>query len=117
MADHVEKNGLQGQLKYNLFVGASSGAETATDVTGALLSCAVGTGQTVLRSSDTHPDGYPTVAAVQYMGERYPVTVERADSTPLFVVLLLAQFAVQAVVLGSAEGSGAGCRCAAGAGR
>ena len=23
----------------------------------------------VLRSSDTHPDGYPTVAAVQYMGE------------------------------------------------
>jgi acetyl-CoA hydrolase len=28
MADHVEKNGLQGQLKYNLFVGASSGAET-----------------------------------------------------------------------------------------
>lgn len=28
MADHVEKNGLEGQLKYNLFVGASSGAET-----------------------------------------------------------------------------------------
>ncbi|KAL6708017.1 acetyl-CoA hydrolase [Coniothyrium glycines] len=28
LADHVEKNGLQGQLKYNLFVGASSGAET-----------------------------------------------------------------------------------------
>lgn len=28
MADHVEKNGLQGQLKYSLFVGASSGAET-----------------------------------------------------------------------------------------
>lgn len=28
MADHVEKNGLQGKLKYNLFVGASSGAET-----------------------------------------------------------------------------------------
>ncbi|CAI9631784.1 acetyl-hydrolase [Alternaria burnsii] len=28
MADHVEKNNLQGQLKYNLFVGASSGAET-----------------------------------------------------------------------------------------
>ena len=23
----------------------------------------------MLRSSDTHPDGYPTVAAVQYMGE------------------------------------------------
>lgn len=28
LADHVEKNDLQGQLKYNLFVGASSGAET-----------------------------------------------------------------------------------------
>lgn len=28
MAEHVEKNGLQGQLRYNLFVGASSGAET-----------------------------------------------------------------------------------------
>ncbi|KAL2003934.1 hypothetical protein VTN02DRAFT_1630 [Thermoascus thermophilus] len=28
LADHVEKNGLQGKLKYNLFVGASSGAET-----------------------------------------------------------------------------------------
>lgn len=28
LADHVEKNSLQGQLKYSLFVGASSGAET-----------------------------------------------------------------------------------------
>lgn len=28
LADHVEKNKLQGQLKYNLFVGASSGSET-----------------------------------------------------------------------------------------
>lgn len=28
LADHVEKNALQGKLKYNLFVGASSGAET-----------------------------------------------------------------------------------------
>lgn len=28
MADHVEKNNLQGKLKYSLFVGASSGAET-----------------------------------------------------------------------------------------
>jgi acetyl-CoA hydrolase len=28
LADHVEKNGLQGKLKFNLFVGASSGAET-----------------------------------------------------------------------------------------
>lgn len=28
LADHVEKNNLQGKLKYDLFVGASSGAET-----------------------------------------------------------------------------------------
>jgi acetyl-CoA hydrolase len=28
LADHVEANSLQGKLKYNLFVGASSGAET-----------------------------------------------------------------------------------------
>ena len=28
LADHVEKNNLQSQLKYTLFVGASSGAET-----------------------------------------------------------------------------------------
>ena len=28
LADHVEKNSLQGQLRYSLFVGASSGAET-----------------------------------------------------------------------------------------
>ena len=28
LADHVEQNKLQGQLKYSLFVGASSGAET-----------------------------------------------------------------------------------------
>jgi acetyl-CoA hydrolase len=28
LADYVEKNGLQGKLKYTLFVGASSGAET-----------------------------------------------------------------------------------------
>jgi len=28
LADHVEKNNLQGKLKFNLFVGASSGADT-----------------------------------------------------------------------------------------
>ncbi|EGG17689.1 acetyl-coA hydrolase [Cavenderia fasciculata] len=28
LADHVEKNQLQGKMKYNLFVGASTGAET-----------------------------------------------------------------------------------------
>lgn len=29
----------------------------------------VANAQTVLRSSDTHPDGYPTVEAVKYFGE------------------------------------------------
>jgi acetyl-CoA hydrolase len=28
LADHVEKNNLNGKLRYSLFVGASSGAET-----------------------------------------------------------------------------------------
>lgn len=28
LADHVEKNDLQGKLRYTLFVGASAGAET-----------------------------------------------------------------------------------------
>lgn len=28
LADHVERNSLQGKLRYSLFVGASSGAET-----------------------------------------------------------------------------------------
>src|SRR5690606_26102311 len=32
--------------------------------------------QTVLRSSDTHPDGYPTVEAVKYFGE---LIKERTD--------------------------------------
>jgi tripartite ATP-independent transporter DctP family solute receptor len=35
----------------------------------ALSAMAVQAQELVLRSSDTHPDGYPTVAAVQYMGE------------------------------------------------
>jgi acetyl-CoA hydrolase len=28
LADHVEKNKLEGKLRFNLFVGASTGAET-----------------------------------------------------------------------------------------
>ena len=35
----------------------------------ALSALAAQAAELVLRSSDTHPDGYPTVAAVQYMGE------------------------------------------------
>lgn len=40
----------------------------ATVAFGALLIGAA-SAETVLRSSDTHPDGYPTVEAVKYMGE------------------------------------------------
>jgi tripartite ATP-independent transporter DctP family solute receptor len=35
----------------------------------ASLTFGVASAQTVLRSADTHPDGYPTVEAVKYMGE------------------------------------------------
>lgn len=40
----------------------------ATFAFGALM-IGVANAQTVLRSSDTHPDGYPTVEAVKYMGD------------------------------------------------
>lgn len=40
----------------------------ALAVSAALLASAV-QAQTILRSSDTHPDGYPTVEAVKYFGE------------------------------------------------
>lgn len=36
---------------------------------GAALLAGTASAQTVLRSSDTHPDGYPTVEAVKYFGE------------------------------------------------
>lgn len=39
-----------------------------TAMVGALMTGVAGA-QTVLRSADTHPDGYPTVEAVKYMGE------------------------------------------------
>lgn len=42
-------------------------AATALVATSLMLSAA--SAQTVLRSSDTHPDGYPTVEAVKYFGE------------------------------------------------
>ncbi|TIS60841.1 MAG: TRAP transporter substrate-binding protein [Mesorhizobium sp.] len=41
---------------------------TATLAFGSLL-IGIANAETVLRSSDTHPDGYPTVEAVKYMGE------------------------------------------------
>ena len=45
--------------------------ETGGGHAGSVASLTIGAAgaQTVLRSSDTHPDGYPTVEAVKYMGE------------------------------------------------
>ena len=40
----------------------------ATFAFGSLL-IGIANAQTVLRSADTHPDGYPTVEAVKYMGD------------------------------------------------
>ena len=41
----------------------------ATALVAASLMVSTASAQTVLRSSDTHPDGYPTVDAVKYFGE------------------------------------------------
>jgi len=41
----------------------------ATALVAATLMVSTASAQTVLRSSDTHPDGYPTVEAVKYFGE------------------------------------------------
>jgi tripartite ATP-independent transporter DctP family solute receptor len=41
----------------------------ATALLAVALSAGTASAQTVLRSSDTHPDGYPTVEAVKYFGE------------------------------------------------
>ena len=41
----------------------------ATALVAASLMVSTASAQTVLRSSDTHPDGYPTVEAVKYFGE------------------------------------------------
>ena len=38
----------------------------AAALAAASLTAAAANAQTVLRSSDTHPDGYPTVEAVKY---------------------------------------------------
>ncbi|MGK2226221.1 MAG: tripartite ATP-independent transporter DctP family solute receptor [Devosia sp.] len=42
----------------------------ATALVAATLMVSTASAQTVLRSSDTHPDGYPTVEAVKYFGEK-----------------------------------------------
>src|ERR1044072_7929683 len=41
----------------------------AAALAAASLTAAAASAQTVLRSSDTHPDGYPTVEAVKYFGQ------------------------------------------------
>lgn len=41
----------------------------ATALVVAAFSIGSASAQTILRSSDTHPDGYPTVEAVKYFGE------------------------------------------------
>src|SRR3546814_18438107 len=41
----------------------------ATALVAAAMMASTASAQTVLRSSDTHPDGYPTVEAVKYFGE------------------------------------------------
>ena len=48
----------------------------AATLTAASLMIGTAAAQTVLRSSDTHPDGYPTVEAVKYFGE---LIKERTD--------------------------------------
>ena len=49
--------------------------------------------QTTLRSSDTHPEGYPTVAAVEYMGE---LVKERTDGRICIEVYHSAQLGEEA---------------------
>ena len=43
-------------------------ATFAALLAGTMIAGAAGACEVTLRSSDTHPDGYPTVAAVQEMG-------------------------------------------------
>ena len=45
------------------------GKLTAAFALSAVLFSGAAQAQTVLRSSDTHPDGYPTVEAVKYFGQ------------------------------------------------
>ena len=49
---------------------------TGATIAAAAMMMGAASAQTVLRSSDTHPDGYPTVEAVKYFGE---LVKERTD--------------------------------------
>lgn len=55
----------------------------ATFVFGSLM-IGVANAETVLRSSDTHPDGYPTVEAVKYMGELIKERTKGAYSVEVY---------------------------------
>lgn len=59
----------------------------------AMASTAAGAQEIVLRSADTHPDGYPTVAAVNYMGE---LVSERTDGRISIEVFYGAQLGEEA---------------------
>ncbi|QPC86928.1 DctP family TRAP transporter solute-binding subunit [Mesorhizobium sp. NBSH29] len=53
-------------------------------LTAATLMMTAASAQTVLRSSDTHPDGYPTVEAVKYFGELVKQKTDNRYSVEVF---------------------------------
>src|SRR5690606_36829062 len=59
----------------------------------ATLTIGAASAQTVLRAADTHPDGYPTVEAVKYFGERLK---ERTDGRYPVEVFHSSQFGEEA---------------------
>jgi tripartite ATP-independent transporter DctP family solute receptor len=56
----------------------------ATAMVAAALMVGTASAQTVLRSSDTHPDGYPTVEAVKYFGELLSEATDGRYSVEVF---------------------------------
>jgi tripartite ATP-independent transporter DctP family solute receptor len=56
----------------------------ATALVVATLMASTASAQTVLRSSDTHPDGYPTVEAVKYFGEQLSEKTDGRYSVEVF---------------------------------
>jgi tripartite ATP-independent transporter DctP family solute receptor len=66
---------------------------TAAAIVAGSLMIGAASAQTVLRSSDTHPDGYPTVEAVKYFGE---LIEERTDGRYTVEVFHSAQLGQEA---------------------
>ena len=56
----------------------------ATMLVATTLTLSTASAQTVLRSSDTHPDGYPTVEAVKYFGELLKAKTDGRYSVEVF---------------------------------